>query len=706
MKKLLALFLALSLLIAAPAFATTRALQFSMLLGGLVDSNNKILAGGSVEFCAAGTSTPKSIWTDKAKTAPYTSRTLDSTGSVLVYGDGIYKVKVYNAAGTKIYEWDNIYIRGANYYLHTVTGTYASTTADDFLLASSDGGVVTVNLFTAADAVVPITIKRDGSNNVVIDGYVSETINGATTYTLSSDNRSVVLWSDGSNWQISETPTTYIRDIDGDTQIQVEESADEDIIRFDIGGTEQINLTDGALLPTTDNDIDLGSATYEFQDLFIDGIITADTFILSVTAGEGVGSNLNPTDTDTHSLGTNTKEWKNAYFSGVLQTDQINVGSTAGEGATNHFVPSVDNAVDLGNATYEWKDLYIDGTAEIDQLNADAANITALSIGSTLITATAAELNYLDGITSIVGELNILDGATVTAAELNQLNGATAEPIQGDSTAGLTLRQTEVIIADGAGDTIVVTLDDTSAGFNGANQAVTGVIAKGATVKNITLNGPGTQIIIASEALIHVTGTHDSATGNHNGANNLAYLWDTVQAWETNTWIGATLTNTTNSESCVVTANTATTMTCTLSGGEDWDTGDGFTIADAPFLTDSGESWVTNAFVGATLNNYTDVSACTITANTGTTITCTLAGGTDNDWDVGDVANITSSAVMAMSTVMFDDSGDCSLVRTSTLAGDIYLSFYADAATNLTDLTAAVNTATPIKIQLLYLTNY
>lgn len=41
--------------------------------------------------------------------------------------------------------------------------------------------------------------------------------------------------------------------------------------------------------------------------------------------------------------------------------------------------------------------------------------------------------------------------------------------------------------------------------------------------------------------------------------------------------------------------------------------------------------------VGYTLTNTTDSSSGTITTNTDSTITATLSGGTDDDWDVGDV---------------------------------------------------------------------
>ena len=51
---------------------------------------------------------------------------------------------------------------------------------------------------------------------------------------------------------------------------------------------------------------------------------------------------------------------------------------------------------------------------------------SGLTLGSTAVTSTAAELNILDGVTSTTAELNILDGVTSTAAELNALDGITA----------------------------------------------------------------------------------------------------------------------------------------------------------------------------------------------------------------------------------------------------------------------------------------
>lgn len=61
---------------------------------------------------------------------------------------------------------------------------------------------------------------------------------------------------------------------------------------------------------------------------------------------------------------------------------------------------------------------------------------------------------------------------------------------------------------------------------------------------------------------------------------------------------------------------------------------------NASVLTDTKRGWVTNSQVGQTVYNVTDGSSGTITANTLTTVTATLSGGTDNDWDIGDLYTI------------------------------------------------------------------
>ena len=66
------------------------------------------------------------------------------------------------------------------------------------------------------------------------------------------------------------------------------------------------------------------------------------------------------------------------------------------------------------------------------------------------LTASAAELNVLDGVTSSTAELNILDGVTATANELNVLDGVTSSTAELNVLDGVTSSTAELNILDGA----------------------------------------------------------------------------------------------------------------------------------------------------------------------------------------------------------------------------------------------------------------
>ena len=76
-----------------------------------------------------------------------------------------------------------------------------------------------------------------------------------------------------------------------------------------------------------------------------------------------------------------------------------------------------------------------------------------ITLGSTAIASTGAELNILDGVTSTAAELNILDGVTSTAAELNLLDGVTSTTAELNILDGVTSTAAELNILDGVTST-------------------------------------------------------------------------------------------------------------------------------------------------------------------------------------------------------------------------------------------------------------
>ena len=88
-------------------------------------------------------------------------------------------------------------------------------------------------------------------------------------------------------------------------------------------------------------------------------------------------------------------------------------------------------------------------------------------------------------------------------------------------------------------------------------------------------------------ATVHATDPNvpdDSQSGAHDGSNNAAALADSGQSWTTDQWVNYKVKNITDGSSALITANTATGVTATLSGGaeDDWDTGDVYSIVEGP----------------------------------------------------------------------------------------------------------------------------
>ena len=200
---------------------------------------------------------------------------------------------------------------------------------------------------------------------------------------------------------------------------------------------EQIRIQDGAIVPVTDNDIDLGTSSLEFKDAYFDGTVTTDALVAdtadinggtvdgAVIGGSSAAAITGTTITGTAITGTSFVIGSADISEAELETID---GVTAGTVAASKAVV-VDSNKDIGsfrNITLTGEldagSLDISGDADID----GTLETDALSINGTAVTSTAAELNILDGVTATASEINTLDGITSTVAELNILDGVTA----------------------------------------------------------------------------------------------------------------------------------------------------------------------------------------------------------------------------------------------------------------------------------------
>ena len=87
----------------------------------------------------------------------------------------------------------------------TKTASYTASVSDHTIVCNNTAGAINITLPAAAGCSGRIYVvkKISGvSNNVVIDGNASETIDGSTTRTLTVQYESVMIQSDGANWVI------------------------------------------------------------------------------------------------------------------------------------------------------------------------------------------------------------------------------------------------------------------------------------------------------------------------------------------------------------------------------------------------------------------------------------------------------------------------------------------------------------------------
>jgi hypothetical protein len=139
----------------------------------------------------------------------------------------------------------------------STVGTNSILTLDDDSLVIGDGAAVDTSIvfdgnaqdfYIALDDSADDLLIGNGStvgSSVAIGINASQVVqfNGAYTFPTSDGSADQVLKTNGSGalsfGSVSAGTPSSISDADGDTKVQCEESSDEDIIRFDVGGSEK-----------------------------------------------------------------------------------------------------------------------------------------------------------------------------------------------------------------------------------------------------------------------------------------------------------------------------------------------------------------------------------------------------------------------------------------------------------------------------------
>ena len=453
-----------------------------------------------------------------------------------------------------------------------------------------------------------------------------------------------------------------------------------------------VNNASNQILPHTDNTVDLGSSSFEFKDLYLDGTAYVDSLNADVASiGTTLGVTGAVTFASTAAITGNTTIGGTLGVTGATTlSDNLTVsGTTTVAGATtlngnttignassdtvtvtaqvaSDLVPSSDNARDLGSSSKEWKDLYIDGTANIDSLVADTADINGGSIDGTVIGGAVQTSGQFSSVTST--NLTASGAISFAAATISNLGTVTTANIDGGTIDGVTL---------------------------GVSSPITN-----ATIDNINING----------SAITSTNTNGniSITPNGSGEVDISKV-DIDSGTIDNTSIGAT-TASTGLFTTVGTSGLATLASVDVNGGNI----DGTVIGNSTPQAITGTTITANTgFVGGVTGNVTGNLTGNVTGNvTGNltgdvtgNITASSGASTFNNVTVNGtldvtgttIANVTDpSSAQDAATKNYVDTADAlkANINSPSLTGTP-LAPTAAASTNTTQIatTAFVSTA-------------
>jgi len=540
-------------------------------LTGTITGNSIVTVPDSIEKVYIVTNGTSGAYTVQFKTASGTGITFGVSEKTtrLVYSDGTNLVDagfggatdmegrelVLDADGDTTITADtddqiDIKIAGADdfqFTANTFTAQSGSTIAAQALTATTvtASGIVKTDDTTEATSTTDGSLQTDGGLSVAKDAVLGDDLkllSDSAVLSFGADSDTTLTHTDGTGLTLNSTNKFLFRDtglyINSSTDGQLDLVADTEIqiaaTTIDINGAVAM---DGAITGATNITLsgELDAATGDFSgDVDVDGTLEADAITINGTA---IGSIYGAV----------------AGSSSIVTTGALDSGSiTSGFGNIDTGSSTITTTGLITGGSLDIDDVLINGTTightdDTDLITlangvatvAGEISVTTLDIGGTNVTATAAEINLIDGgtargTTAVADADGILhnDGGTMrmtSAATFKTyfqtgISSAADDITAGDSavtistssgniTIDATANDSDIIFkgTDATADITMLTLDGSDAGTATFNHDIilgnNSFVQFGDAGEKIT--GDGTDLTINSSNDLHLTATTD-----------------------------------------------------------------------------------------------------------------------------------------------------------------------------------------------------
>ena len=543
-------------------------------LTGTISGNSIVTVPDSIEKIYIVTNGTSGAYTVQFKTASGTGITFGTTEKTtrLVYSDGTNLVDagfggsldmegrelVLDADGDTTITADtddqiDIKIAGADdfqFTANTFTAQVGSTIAAQALTATTitASGIVKTDDTTEATSTTDGSLQTDGGLSVAKDAVLGDDLkllSDSAVLSFGADSDTTLTHTDGTGLTLNSTNKLLFRDtglyINSSTDGQLDIVADTEIqiaaTTIDINGAIAM---DGAITGATNITLsgELDAATLDISgNADIDGTLEADAITINGTA---IGSIYGAV----------------AGSSSIVTTGALDSGSiTSGFGNIDTGSSTITTTGLITGGSLDIDDVLINGTTightdDTDLITladgvatvAGEISVTTLDIGGTNVTATAAEINLIDGGTArgttAVADgdgLLVNDGGTMRMTNVTTLKtyfqtGVTASSIAADDistgdgavtlatssgniTIDATANDTDIIFkgTDATADITMLTLDGSDAGSATFNHDI--ILGNDSFVRfgdaGEKITGDGTDLTIDSSNDLHLTATTD-----------------------------------------------------------------------------------------------------------------------------------------------------------------------------------------------------